>query len=135
MAPDEPDEDTNHGETLSRAPFQHKSGADESGDLAQVSVEDVLTNLFCARSTGTLTIEAAGADPAVQLVIWKGDLHSASAGPVSGEEAAIAALGRRAGTFRFTEDLEPCEQNVRKSVPDLVAEATRRRGDKRPGGR
>jgi hypothetical protein len=132
MAPDDPLEDTNPGETLSRAPFQHKTGADESGDLARVSLEDVLTNLFCARSTGTLTVEAAGDEPGIELVIWKGDVLAAAAGKVEGEEAALSALKRKVGTFRFTEDIEPREQNVRRSVPDLVAEAARRRGDRRP---
>jgi hypothetical protein len=131
----DPDEDTNPGETLSRPSFQHKSGKEESGDLAQVSLEDVLTNLFCARSTGTVTVEAADGEPEGELVIWKGDVLAAAAGEQQGEEAVLGILGRRAGTFRFTEDIEPREQNVRKSVPDLVAEAARRRGDRRSGAR
>ncbi len=135
MTPDDPDEDTNAGETLSRPAFQHKSGKDETGDLARVSLDDVLTNLFCARSTGTLTVEAAADEPAGELVIWKGDVLAASAGKREGEEAVFAILERKDGTFRFTEDIEPREQNVRRSVPDLVAEAARRRGDKRPGAR
>ncbi|MEZ0229234.1 MAG: DUF4388 domain-containing protein [Planctomycetota bacterium] len=135
MTPDDPDEDTNPGETLSRPSFQHKSGKDETGDLAKVSLEDVLTNLFCARSTGTLTVGPEGGEPEGELVIWKGDVLAASAGKHEGEEAVLAVLKRRDGTFRFTEDIEPREQNVRKSVPDLVAEAARRRGDQRPGGR
>lgn len=133
--PDDPDEETNPGETLARASFQHKSGKDESGDLAKVSLEDVLTNLFCSRSTGTLTVEAMDGEPSGELVFWKGDVLAASVGRVGGEEAVLSVLKRRAGTFRFTEDIEPREQNVKRSVPDLVAEAARRRGDKRPGGR
>lgn len=130
MAPDDPDEDTTEslaGETLSRASFQHDSGREETGDLEKTSLEEVLTNLFCARSTGTLTIAAQGADPAAELVVWKGDVLAASAGPRTGEEAVIALMDRRSGTFRFTEELEPREQNVKRSVPQLVEEAARRR--------
>lgn len=139
MAPDDPDEDTTEslaGETLSRASFQHNSGKEETGDLEKTSLEEVLTNLFCARSTGTLTLAAHGAEPAAELVVWKGDVLAASAGARSGEEVVIGLFERRAGTFRFTEELEPREQNVRRSVPELVEEAARRRRDKRrPKGR
>ncbi len=138
MTPDEPDEETSRaaGETVARdALYQPKGGADETGDLAQVSLEDVLTNLFCARSTGTLTITASEGEPAAEVTIWKGDVLAASSAKVQGEEVVLALLGRHSGTFHFTEELEPCEQNVRRSVPELVAEAARRRGDKRPGAR
>jgi hypothetical protein len=137
MSPEDPDEETttNPGETLARASFQHRSGKDESGDLARVSLEDVLTNLFCSRSTGTLSVDAVGGEPAGELVIWKGDVLAAQSGATAGDEAVLAVLKRRQGTFKFTEDIEPREQNVKRSVPDLVAEAARRRGERRPGAR
>jgi hypothetical protein len=138
MAPEERDEETVSagGDTVARdALYQPKGGAEETGDLAQVSLESVLTNLFCARSTGTLTIAASAGEPAAEVTVWKGDVLAASSGKLLGEEVVLALLQRRSGTFRFTEELEPCEQNVRRSVPELVAEAARRRGDKRPGPR
>jgi Domain of unknown function (DUF4388) len=129
MTPDDPDEDTApNGETIARDAFQPGGEKDETGDLAKLSLEEILTNIFCARSTGTLTVEAAGGELAGEVVVWKGDVLAATTGKKSG----LALLERTAGAFRFTEELEPREQNVRRSVPDLVAEAARRRGDKRP---
>jgi hypothetical protein len=135
MAPEDAKDKEPSGETIARGAFQPKSGADQTGDLATVQLEEILTNIFCARSTGTLTIDAVDKEPAGELVVWKGDVLAASAGKTSGEEAVFALLGRRSGTFRFTEELEPRDQNVKRSVPELVAEAARRRGDKRPGPR
>jgi hypothetical protein len=139
MAPDDPDEETaKGGETIARDAFMPHGEKVETGDLSRVSFEEVLTNLFCARSTGTLTVEAAGAagspgsEPVGEVVVWKGDVLAATAGTQWGEEAVLVLLQRTSGTFRFTEDLEPREQNVRRSVPELVSEAARRRGDKRP---
>ena len=138
MAEMDPDEDTDPitGETIARgASFAPGSGKEETGDLAKVPLEEVLTGLFCARSTGTLTLDAAGGEAAVEIVVWKGDVLAASAGARSGEEVVLAALARKSGPFRFTEELEPREQNVRRSVPELVEEAARRRGGKRRGAR
>src|SRR5438309_2321112 len=103
----DPDEETSKlGETLSRgAAFQPKAGKDEKGELSEVALEEVLTNLFCARLTGTLTIEKSSDGPPAEIVVWKGDLLAASWGKQAGDEAVIGLLQRKTGAFCFTEEL------------------------------
>lgn len=128
MAPDKDEETAGLGETNVHASFISKEGADVTGDLERTPLEEVLTQIFCARSTGTLTVtldQGTG-----ELVLWKGEplacSFEAGAEKREGDDAVLALFEKRRGTFRFTEDLEPREQNVKRSVPELVAEAKKR---------
>jgi hypothetical protein len=120
-SPDDGTDEETSSDTVARGtPFAPKEGADVTGDLERTSLEEVLTQVFCARSTGTLTVEKAGREPEGELVIWKGEVLAASVGKLTGDPAAIALLRRKVGGFRFTEELEPREQNVTRTIPDLV---------------
>ena len=126
----EPEAETGAGDTHSHgSPWISREGTELAGDAAKVSLDEVLTTIFCARSTGTLTLEAHGTEPRVELVFWKGDPVACQGGKLEGDLAVLALLARSGGEFRFSEDLEPREQNVKRSIPELVAEAkSRRRG-------
>lgn len=127
------DEETTGGETRSAFAFSPKTGQDVRGELEKVSLEEILTSVFCARATGTLTVEASPADAGAELVIWKGDPIACTFGNLAGNDAAVALLKRKKGQFRFTDELEPREQNVNKTIPELVNEAKGRKPtDKRP---
>ena len=95
-----------------------------SGDLAEMSVPDLLQMIESNRRTGSLIIDASGRRATVYFV--DGRPIDAVAGKRSGEPAVYTIVAWTKGRFEFSTQISERPQRIFSSVQALLLEAMRR---------
>jgi len=93
------------------------------GDVAQVSLFDLLQVFAANRRTGTLRVELA--DAAGEISVREGRIVDATVGGVVGEKALYRVLAARQGEFAFLPHRLPARQRIDAPTDQLLMEAVR----------
>jgi len=97
------------------------------GTFQETEPADLFQILALGGKTGVLTILHQGR--AARLVFQNGDVIDAVDGALRGEEAVLALLAQRAGSFVFTPEAVPPERTIHRTVPALLLTAAQRTDD------
>ncbi len=93
------------------------------GNLAQISLLDILRMLSSGKRTGRLEIQNAG--KIGELFLDRGDIVHAVAGTQLGESGVYSLMGWLEGDFSFTPDVVPPERSIGTTTEQLLLEAAR----------
>lgn len=93
------------------------------GDVAQVSLPDLLQLLSMGRKTGTLSVTTSSSAGEIRLA--EGEVVDAMFRRAEGMKAVIRLLGEREGAFQFAPDQTPGLRRIRESISSILMEGTR----------
>ena len=93
------------------------------GDLAQISLLDILRMLTSGRRTGRLDVHLAGKSG--ELYLDQGLIVHAVAGTQLGERVVYSLLGWLEGEFVFTPDVSSPDRSIGTTTEQLLLEAAR----------
>lgn len=93
------------------------------GDVAQVSLPDLLQLLSMGRKTGTLSVTTSNAAGEIRLA--DGEVVDAMFRRAEGMKAVIRLLGEREGGFHFAPDATPALRRIREPISSILMEGTR----------
>ncbi len=92
------------------------------GNLADLTLAEVIQLLNLNRRTGTLTIETTKSG---KIVFEGGEMIFASYGDARGEDAINQLVLEKEGTFNFVPEAEDVERNIQGATMNVLLEACR----------
>jgi hypothetical protein len=93
------------------------------GNLAQLSLLDILRMLSTGRRSGRLDIRQGGKSG--EIYLDRGNIVHAVTGTQMGENGVFTLLGWLEGDFSFTPDVEPPDRSISSTTEQLMLEASR----------
>ena len=93
------------------------------GNLAQLSLLDILRMLSSARRTGRIDVQSAGKNG--ELYLENGLIVHAVSGTLMGENVVYSLMGWLEGEFGFTPNIAPPERSIQTNTEQLLLEAAR----------
>lgn len=93
------------------------------GNLAQLSLLDILRMLSSGRRTGRLDVRQGAKSG--EIYLHRGLILHAVAGPQIGEDVIFMLMGWLEGEFSFTPDVPPPEQSIHTPTEQLLLAAAR----------
>lgn len=93
------------------------------GNLAQLSLLDILRMLSSARRTGKVEVHSAG--KIGELYLENGLIVHAVSGTQMGEKVVYSLMGWLEGEFDFTPSIVPPERSIQTNTEQLLLEAAR----------
>jgi len=100
-----------------------EEGREIEGNLAQISLVDLLQIFNINRKTGLLEIKANGNQG--RIYVYEGNVVHASAGKHRSEKSLFRLLQWRDGTFAFIPEKTTTDLNIRRSTDVLLLEGAR----------
>lgn len=96
-----------------------------SGQIAAISIEELLQFVEMGRKTGLMIVNCSRA--VARVYFDKGQIHGASFADIQGEEAIYLLFAVRDGQFEFHHGVKPVgERTVTANLPSLLLEGLRR---------
>jgi hypothetical protein len=93
------------------------------GNLAQLSLLDILRMLSSGRRSGRLDVRQSGKTG--EIYLERGNIVHAVTGTQLGEKGVYTLLGWLEGDFSFTPDINPPEHSINTTTEQLMLEASR----------